>query len=202
VTTYAEKGFYAGVAIGAGGPFGGNTVGPLSQGLGITGMLGYAFHPNVGIDGFGHYNSTEATFSDSSTKPSSNEGSIALWGLEGRGMVGGEGLVKAWASFGLAFGSGKLDLTRPSGSTTVTFHNDVDFKAMPVFGFGAEAKVADGFRLGPMIRWYLTGVDSACQNATASGSTTASQSRCATAIDSQTSPDILFIGLTLSYYQH
>jgi hypothetical protein len=166
-------------------------------------MLGYAFHPNVGIDGFGHYNSTQASYPSSSTQqPTTNEGSVTLWGFEGRGMVGGDGIVKAWASFGLAFGSGKLDLGRSSGGSSVTLNNNVDFKAMPVLGFGAEAKVADGFRLGPMIRWYLTGVDSACQNASQSTPAPASASRCGTALDTQTAPDILFIGFTLSYNQH
>jgi hypothetical protein len=51
-----------------------------------------------------------------------------------------------------------------------------------------------------MIRWYLTGVDSACQNQSATGAAT--QSRCGTALDTQTSPDILFIGFSLSYHQH
>jgi hypothetical protein len=73
---------------------------------------------------------------------------------------------------------------------------------MPVIGFGAEAKVAEGFRLGPIVRWYVTGVDSACQNATQSGPTSISQSKCGTSLDSQTAPDILFIGLSLAYYQH
>jgi hypothetical protein len=191
------------VAVGAGGPFGGNTVAPLSEGFGIVGTLGYALHPNFGVDFFGHYNSTQATFSTTANKPSSNEGSIALWGFEARGMVGGEGLVEGWASLGLGFGSGTLALSGPSSGSTVNVDNNVDFTFMPVFAFGAEAKVAEGLRIGPQARWYLTGVESACQNATATnGSQSASLSRCGTDLDHQTAPDILFLGFTMSYHQN
>jgi hypothetical protein len=76
------------------------------------GRLGYAFHPNIGFDAFLHHNATQAAFSDFSNKPLTNEGSAMLYGFEARGMVGGDGVVKAWASFGMAFGSGKLELNR------------------------------------------------------------------------------------------
>jgi hypothetical protein len=51
-----DHGFYAALALGVGGPFGGTVIGSLAEAPGSTLAVGYAFHPNVGINAFTHYN--------------------------------------------------------------------------------------------------------------------------------------------------
>jgi hypothetical protein len=139
-----------------------------------------------------------------------NRGHVNLYGLEFRGIVG-EGIVHGFASLGVSFGSGSLSqrvaenngMYSVDSSTTGT----LAIKPMPVLGFGAEVSITQNFAIGPMLRWYVISVDSACTDesyTTSYAGQTMSQtsSRCATDVSSQSVPDILYLGLGVSFYQH
>lgn len=192
---YVERGFYGGLSLGVGGPFGGNTAVNVGEGLGSAVVLGWAFSPHFGIDTFGHYNRTRAVYSKSAVSPASNDGGVSLYGLELRLMLGGDGPVKGWASAGIAGGSGKLE----QSDSGVTLTEDVDFKLMPVLAFGVEAKLSDGLRLGPQLRYYATGIDKACESLSGGGYR---GDGCAASTDTEVVPDIVYFGLGLTYYQH
>jgi hypothetical protein len=94
------------------------------------------------------------------------------------------------------------------GTGSVESDGDVTFKPMFVLAFGAELELTRGLGLGPQMRWYVTNVDSACQNSTVSTpgdpsfgqpASTTSSSRCAERISDATVPDIVFLGVGLTY---
>jgi len=181
-------GFYADVSLGVGGPFGGNTSDRFTQGFGTTLAAGYAFHPNFGVNLFGHYNRVRIAVSRSMDQPETNEGEVKLWGLEARGILGAGGPIRAWGSLGVAFGSGEIRYGDTVGSLNVQVKGTADFAFMPVAAFGADAQLGSGFRLGPQVRWYLTSVDQACLD-----------DDCTSDTSNEVVPDIVYFGLTLSY---
>jgi hypothetical protein len=218
--TNPKRGPYFGAWLGVGGPYGGDTTigrgSGYSQGAGVLGTAGYAFIPNFGLGLFVHYNTTSiATQPNSATDLSITENSahVLLYGLEARGIVGA-GPVIGWASLGFSFGTGTLSLNQnstspPSSSlgvnVTSSSSGDLTFKVMPVIAFGAEVEVTRGLGIGPVLRWYVTNVDSACDTATATissptiGPQTNSRTQCASRIPDVTVPDILFLGVGLTY---
>jgi hypothetical protein len=81
---------------------------------------------------------------------------------------------------------------------------------MPVLAFGAEFEVAKGLGLGPQFRWYIVSVDSACLGGTRQITTfdpstglpqtqTVTSSNCASRISDVNVPDIVFVGVGLTY---
>jgi hypothetical protein len=87
----------------------------------------------------------------------------------------------------------------------------VSAKPMPVISFGAEFEVAHGLGIGPQMRWYIVSVDSACLTDTRQEpsfdpntglpgpSTQVTSTDCANNISTLTVPDILFVGVGLTY---
>lgn len=211
-------GIYGGVVLGSGQPFGGQTVtgsasSTVAGGFGGLVFGGYGFHPNIGVDGFFHYNGARRAFSDSIQPTPSSSGHVTLYGVSFRGMLR-SGDLSGWASLGLAFGSAAvkssvtIDTSGGSSSgasTTVTSTDTVDIKGSPVLAFGAEYRVSANFAIGPQARWYVTSYGQPCEDAssTASGSgttTTATTSPCATGQRERT-PDIVFLGVGLTFFE-
>jgi hypothetical protein len=213
VRTVPGPGPYFGAWVGMGGPLGGlQTDGygdpQFGQGFGFLGTAGYAFIPNFGVGAFIHYNATEVLIPDSALDElDENSGSVLLYGLEARGILG-SGPLAAWASLGLSLGSGSLDqkMSRSDSFSTDETTDDatLDWKVMPVVAFGAEVEVARGLYLGPHVRWYITSADKACSKVRSEYtdpdfSDTYSNKRCTTDFGEVTVPDILFLGIGATY---
>jgi hypothetical protein len=209
-------GIYGGAVLGSGQPFGGQTVtgsasSTVAGGFGALVFAGYGFHPNMGVDGFFHYNGARRAFSDSIQPTPDSSGHVSLYGVSFRGMLR-SGDLSGWASLGLAFGSAvvKSSVTLGTGtsggtSTTVTSTDTVDIKGSPVLAFGAEYRVSSSFAIGPQARWYVTSYGQPCEDAssTASGAgttTTATTNPCATGQRERT-PDIVFLGVGLTFFE-
>jgi hypothetical protein len=129
-----------------------------------------------------------------------------LYGVEARGIVGA-GPLLGWASLGLSLGSGSLALsTTAGGSTQGTFtsRNDatIAFNPMPVLAFGAELRLAEGLSAGPQLRWYVTSANEACEELHFPGTdpNSAGAKTCTKALGSVSVPDIVFVGIGLSYH--
>lgn len=205
----AKPGPYAGLGLGVGGPFGGNTAygasSSLSESFGALGFAGYAPLSFLGVQAFVHWNSVrESVESDSPFVPSTNTGHVVLYGAELKGMLTNARL-RGWFSAGLSWGTGTLHVSDP-GSTYSNKDYTVDFRTMPVLGFGIDARVTRELGVGPFVRWYLTGVSKACS--TGSGfvvqpaqapSSHGDQTNCAQDPSKPVSPDILFLGVGLTY---
>jgi len=222
-----KAGPYFGAWFGVGAPFGGDTSSDppagFKQGPGGLASVGWAFIPNFGIDAFFHYNSAQMVLTSRNENefPQSSAYGL-LYGLEARGIAGTGSLI-GWASVGISFGSGKLSGTStqsasvfaPNGgssssSTSSPIDGEMTFKPVPVIAFGAEVEVVKGLGLGPHVRWYITNVDSACK--TRSETTQVgfdpfgnpvtrdvTSTSCAENTSSLTVPDIVFLGLGLTY---
>lgn len=222
-----KAGPYFGAWFGIGAPFGGDTSSDppagFKQGPGGIATAGWAFIPNFGIDAFFHYNSAQMVLTSRNENefPDSTAYGL-LYGLEARGIAGTGSLI-GWASVGISLGTGKLSGTatqssfavNPNGtssssSTSTPIDGSLTFKPMPVLAFGAEVEVVRGLGLGPQVRWYITNVDSACKTQTVSTvvfdpntgtpiSQDQSATKCADNTSSLTVPDIVFLGLGLTY---
>lgn len=210
-------GLYGGLAVGMGQPMGGSTIGSSSAtikgGFGGLGLLGYGFHPNVGVNAFFHYNAASLGFSDRVETTPDSSGYMMLYGAELRGMLTSSA-VNAWAAVGFALGSGevktKASRSDPYYSRTSTETDKVDVTFSPVLSFGAEVKLSRNLALGPQFRWYVTGYDDACADVKATTTSTGggtpvtneySSNRCATSTSKEITPHIAFVGLGLTYYQ-
>lgn len=213
-----KRGFYGGAWVGVGGPFGGDTTtGPgfgYKDGIGALGALGWAFIPNFGVDLFFHYNHTALALDESDQDDFSTNSAYGLfYGLEARGIAG-SGPFVGWASLGISLGTGTLTLESSRPGLSGGPNQDtgkVTLKPMPVLAFGAEFEVAKGLGLGPQVRWYIVNVDSACLEGTRqrttfdpftgqpTGTETVTTSDCASHLSEVNVPDILFLGLGLTY---
>ena len=181
----------------------------------MLGSAGWAFIPNFAIGGFFHYNSTSIAMDQRGSMSSvvgDSSAHVLLYGFEGRGIIG-SGPMIGWASLGLSFGSGSMTqrsnspaFVGPSASQEGS--GEVTFKPMIVLAFGAELELTRGLGLGPQMRWYVTNVDTACENTTTTfpadptfgqQSVTQSSSRCADRVSDATVPDIIFLGVGLTY---
>ncbi|MBM4361257.1 MAG: hypothetical protein FJ104_01160 [Deltaproteobacteria bacterium] len=203
---------YFGAWLGSGGPFGGiqtsNDRAPqFSQGLGILGTAGYAFLPNLGVGAFLRYNATERLVSDEvSEMLDENSGSLWLYGLEARGLIGA-GPLAAWASLGLALGSASLDLVNrdSNGSATREYRDEstLEMNVMPVLGFGAEVEVVSGLSVGPQLRWYLTSADEVCTEESVRYDGGANgdgyKDKACSNVGNATIPDFVFVGVGATY---
>jgi hypothetical protein len=216
-----QRGPYFGGWLGVGAPFGGDTtIGPgagygYKEGVGVLGAAGWAFIPNFGLDAFIHYNRTSLALRPNDQEDFADDSGWGLfYGLEARGMVGA-GPIIGWGSVGISLGTGSLT-TRASrspfgGGAPPENVGDVTFKPMPVLAFGAEIEVTRGLGIGPQARWYIVNVDSACMDSTEPNVTfdpntgqtitngTRTRTNCASNLSDITVPDILFVGVGLTY---
>jgi hypothetical protein len=198
-----HAGPYFGGFVGVGGPYGADTAtgtADFKQGFGALGTAGYAFVPNFGIGAFLHYNTSKLEYrsTSSSSNLDENSGHVLLYGLEARGIVG-SGFMLGYASFGVAFGTGSLTLSdsASSGGVSASVKEDdsIDFKPMPVLGFGVEAEVVPGLSLGPIFRWYIVSANKACSDQSQTfGGATSTNSDCTQDFANFSIPDIVFVG--------
>jgi hypothetical protein len=213
-----KRGPYFGAWAGVGGPFGGDTTlgrgAGYKEGVGVLATAGWAFVPNFGLGAFLHYNRTALALDPSDEGDFSKNSAYGLfYGLEARGIAG-SGPFIGWASLGISLGSGTLTLesSRPSvgGGGPNQDTGEVTFKPMPVLAFGAEFEVAKGLGLGPHFRWYVVNVESACLEGTRQitifdpvtgqpQTQTVSSSSCASSVSDVSVPDIVFLGVGLTY---
>jgi hypothetical protein len=210
----AVRGPYFGAWLGAGGPFGGNTAtapgASFKEGFGFLAEAGYAFIPNFGVNLFLHYNQSSIALSRASSTDGSfdeDSGHVLLYGIEARGIVG-SGPLLGWASLGISLGSGSLGVssTVSNGFQNLTSRDDatIDFNPMPVLGFGAEVRLIDGLAVGPQFRWYVTSAKEACDTPQITGGgqgdpNFVSGKTCTQSFGSVTVPDIVFLGVGVSY---
>jgi hypothetical protein len=221
-----KAGPYFSAVFGIGAPFGGDTStdppAGFKQGAGGLATAGWAFIPNFGIDAFFHYKSAQMVLTSRNEDEFPGTSAYGLlYGLEARGIAGTGSLI-GWASVGISLGTGKLSGTSnqssfvvspggASGPSSTPIDGDLSFKPMPVLAFGAEVELIRGLSFGPHVRWYITSVSSACKsqnqpNVTGFDPNTGlplTQDRtvtnCADSTTSLTVPDVLFVGLGLTY---
>ncbi len=222
------EGFYLGGSLVATDPFGGTTVTvtvdtvaeefDVAGGFGVLVNLGYTIVPNFAVQLFGHYNAVRAAVPDSvEDEIDENDGEFGLFGAEARGVLE-SGRLRGWASVGVGSGGGTLKI-EPDGASSATEY-ELDFGVVPVAGFGAEIRVSNAVRIGPHVRWYWTTVSRACVvipeedppyyyygygegygggGGGGGGGGTGPTRQCDDA-DAEVAPDILSVGLSLTYY--
>ncbi|HVU00948.1 MAG TPA: outer membrane beta-barrel protein [Polyangiaceae bacterium] len=196
-----SRGLYFGARLGVGGPFGGNTTYGYSEGVGVLAEAGYAFLPYFGANLFLHWNHSSLVLGDTgSASLAENSGHVLLYGVEARGILP-MGQLAAWASLGVALGSGSFSVKTSQnggfGTSQSTTEGSVDANPMPVLGFGAEYELVPGFYVGPEARWYVLSASKACQKETPDFFGTGE--RCTSEFSKVTVPDILFLGVGATY---
>lgn len=162
---------------------------------------GYALIPYFGLNLFFHYNHTALAVPDSSSVLlADNSAYVLFYGIEARGILPA-GRVIGWASLGISLGSGSLATSATSSDftgTPVTSREDatLSLNPAPVLGFGAEVELGSGFFVGPELRWYALNADKACDRVS---DPTFSSKRCTTDFGAVTVPDVVFIGVGVTY---
>lgn len=182
------EGLYGALSLGVAGPFGGSTAAALHGGFGVDLAVGFGFGW-FAVGAVGQYGQTALAFPPG-VEEGDGTGSLVLAALEARGIVGVGKLVSGWAALGIGFGGGVVE-DEPADT-----EYEANIGASPVLGFGATISLGKGLRLGPTARWWMLQFTKICQARTVFGHT---ERDCEDSLGDETSPDLAFVGLMLSY---